>query len=351
MDIDGHKLMYHIPRLCQWLKGENVFPIYIEVSLYDRCNHRCIFCAFDFLKHKPNILDKDCLKRFILQSAEKGVESILFSGEGEPLLHEDAADIIAATKKAGIDAALSTNGVMFNEETSKRTLEYLTWVRVSLDAGTPKTYEVIHRSKKRDFKTVIRNLEKAVKIRNNNKYRCTIGAQYLLIPQNYQEVTRAARILSGIGVDYLAIKPYSQHPSSGNRMQFTLGDKELFYLEERLRRYSKGVFQVIVRRNAIRKLKEPRPYKKCLGISFAAHLTAGGDLYPCNLFLGSKEFILGNIYEKTMEEIWRGERRSSIMRLMDDKWDVKKCRLACRLDEINRYLWELKNPSSHINFI
>lgn len=106
--IDSHKLIYYIPRVYEWLQGKNICPIYIEIGLIGGCNHRCIFCAFDFLKYKPYILDEICFKRFILGAAKK---SILYSGEGEPLLHKNATDITVFTKKAGIDVALTANGV------------------------------------------------------------------------------------------------------------------------------------------------------------------------------------------------------------------------------------------------
>ncbi|MDP2928054.1 MAG: radical SAM protein, partial [Candidatus Omnitrophota bacterium] len=315
------------------------------------CNHRCIFCAFDFLRYKPDILDEDCLKKFVLEAAKNGVKAILYSGEGEPLLHKSAVDIIVFTKKAGIDVALVTNGVMLGKEKAKKSLEHLVWLKVSLDAGTEEAYAAIHRTKQEDFNIVIKNIREAVRIRNKNKYECTIGAQYLLIPQNYKEVITAAKLLSNIGVDYLVIKPYSLHPLSINKIKSNFNYRNLFYLEERLKKYSKDNFQIIFRRRTKEKLAEEKPYKQCLGLPFASHITATGDIYPCNLFLGKKEFIFGNIYKSSFKNIWEGKRRKKIMKLIYDEWNTKNCRRACRLDEINRYLWELKHPVSHINFI
>ena len=31
--------------------------------------------------------------------------------------------------------------------------------------------------------------------------------------------------------------------------------------------------------------------------------------------------------------------------------DINDCRVNCRMDEVNRYLWRLKNPQDHDNFI
>ena len=36
---------------------------------------------------------------------------------------------------------------------------------------------------------------------------------------------------------------------------------------------------------------------------------------------------------------------------MMESFNINNCRKACRLDEINKYLWMLKNPPEHVNFI
>jgi radical SAM protein with 4Fe4S-binding SPASM domain len=334
-----------------WLKGKNIYPIYLEIGLFGGCNHRCIFCALDFLGYKPNELNGACLRRFVLEAAKRGVKSILYSGEGEPLLHNGATDIIIFTKKAGIDVAITTNGVMFKKEMAKRLLRYISWLRVSLNAGTELNYSIIHGSKQEDFNSVINNLKQAVRVRDKNKYNCTIGVQFLLIPENYKEVTILAKLLSDTGIDYLIIKPYSQHPSSINKINPKFKYSKLFYLEEELKKYSKDNFQIIFRRQTMNKLGKNRPYRYCLGLSYASIITADGDIYPCVNFLGKKEFAFGNICHTTFRDIWEGKARKKVMNGIYTKWDIKNCREICRLDEINRYLWELKNPSEHVNFI
>lgn len=349
--IDGHKLIYHIDRVNQWLRGAAIYPIYIEIGLYGGCNHRCIFCAFDFFKYKPDILDEIYLKRFVIAAAEKGVKAILYSGEGEPLLHKNAAEVIGFTKKMGIDVAIATNGVMLNKDLSEKILGYLSWIKVSLDSGFDNSYRFIHGAKKGDFQTVLKNLREAVKIRNRHKYICTIGVQFLLIPQNYKEVISAVKIARDLGVDYLVVKPYCEHPSSGKKIASSLKYRDLFFLEDKIARYSNTNFHVIFRHRAMEKQGARKSYKYCLGLPFAAHITASGDIYPCNVFLGKKNFILGNIYKESFKDIWEGGRRKRIKDLICTKWNIKNCRNACRLDEINRYLWELKNPIKHVNFI
>ena len=92
-------------------------------------------------------------------------------------------------------------------------------------------------------------------------------------------------------------------------------------------------------------------YGKCLGLPFWAYLASSGDLYACSAFLGDERFSYGNIYKESFSDLWNGEKRKELINMMRDKWNIDECREVCRLDEINRYLWELKNPHPHVNFI
>ncbi|MFH1305232.1 MAG: SPASM domain-containing protein, partial [Candidatus Omnitrophota bacterium] len=69
------------------------------------------------------------------------------------------------------------------------------------------------------------------------------------------------------------------------------------------------------------------------------------------VYLGDERFLYGNIYENTFREIWEGEKRRRSLRWVENELDTAKCRINCRMDEVNRYLWELRNPSKHVNFI
>jgi len=61
--------------------------------------------------------------------------------------------------------------------------------------------------------------------------------------------------------------------------------------------------------------------------------------------------LYGNMYENTFKEIWEGNKRHKSVQWAEGKLDTNQCRLNCRMDEINRYLWDLKNPPEHVNFI
>lgn len=227
----------------------------------------------------------------------------------------------------------------------------LSWLRVSLNAGTKETYIKVHRCPESDFDKVFKNLSNAVEIKKSNRLACTIGVQFLLLPQNCHEVTVLAERLKDVGVDYLTIKPYSQHPLSSSSIDKDFEYDEYQSLEEQLREITNGGLEIIFRANAMSKLRKDRPYERCFGLPFFTYIDAVGDVYVCSAFLGDERFCYGNIYENSFSEIWEGERRRRVLRYVDTELDIARCRKACRLDEINRYLWELKHPAPHVNFI
>ena len=70
--MDSHKLIYHPDAVARWLKGENIYPIEIEISPSGACNHRCVFCAVDYIGYQPNFLDKDIIFQYLMDG-KKGV--------------------------------------------------------------------------------------------------------------------------------------------------------------------------------------------------------------------------------------------------------------------------------------
>lgn len=350
--IDSHKLIYHVGRLNNWLEGEEVYPIYVEIATSGSCNQRCTYCALDFMEYQPRFLDTKLLKERIFEMASLGVKSIMYAGEGEPLLHKDIGKIITYTKDAGIDVAITTNAVLLSKELLDYTLNKITWIKISINGATLKTYTQIHKSHPNDFERVIRNLSYAVKLRKARGYKCTLGMQLLLLPENSKEVLLLAKLAKDMGMDYLVVKPYSHHPFSRTKRYRDIKYSRYLYLAERLNTFNSNRFNVIFRINTMQKWDRGiREYRHCYALPFWAYIDAGGDVWGCSAYLGDNNFIYGNIYKSGFKAICEGLRRKKIARWAQNKLDTVSCRVNCRMDEINRYLWELKHLPEHVNFI
>ena len=130
--MDSHKLIYHPQRVAMWQRGENIYPIEVEISPSGACNHRCIFCAVDYIGYQPDFLDKDVILHNMQIMGQKGLKSVICSGEGEPLLNTELPDIATGIKSYGIDVAMSSNGVLFTKEMADYCLDACTWIRFSV---------------------------------------------------------------------------------------------------------------------------------------------------------------------------------------------------------------------------
>jgi radical SAM protein with 4Fe4S-binding SPASM domain len=350
--IDSHKLTYHVKRVNDWLDGKDVYPIYVEVSPAGACNHRCTYCALDYMEYLPRFLDPALLKERLSEMAALGIKSVMFAGEGEPLLHKAIASIIRHTRGSGIDAAVTSNGVLFGEELAEKTLPSITWIKISINAATPGTYALIHRTDESDFDRVIKNIAGAVRIRDGSALKTTIGMQMILLPENVDEAVLLAEKARDIGADYLVIKSYSQHSLSITDRYEDIKYSEYLGLKDKLEKISDKRFNVVFRVHAMKKLaEETRGYERCLALPFWSYIDAGGGVWGCSAYLGDERFLFGNINENTFEEIWKGEKRSKAMEFVGTELDTSECRRNCRMDEVNRYLRDIKNPPAHVNFI
>lgn len=347
--MDSHKLIYHPETVARWMKGENIYPIELEIGLTNACNHRCIFCAVDYTGYKPTMLNEEVLIKNLQDLAPRGLKSVIYAGEGEPLLHKAAPDIFNRTKSLGIDAAMSTNGVLLTPEVSKDCLKSLTWIRFSMSGITDDTYLKVQRGKPGDLKKVLFNMQEAVRVKRQQNLKTTIGVQLLLLPDNKNEVVQMGRALKELGVDYFTIKPFSQHPQSQQILQVDY--KELLEIEDKVKLLQTDDYKVYFRAQSMKKLDCERGYKHCWGLPFMVYVDADGNLWPCIVFLGKEELKYGNLYEEGFTDIWEGKRREKIAEYFMQMDLDKNCRELCRLDEINRYLEELKQPGAHVNFI
>ncbi|MBI3306829.1 MAG: radical SAM protein [Candidatus Omnitrophica bacterium] len=352
-NIDGHKLMYHPDRVHDWLQGKTVYPLYVEISPAGACNHRCTFCAVDYIGYKTRYLDKDILKNCLTNMAEHGVKSVMYAGEGEPLLFKGLAEVIVHTKKVGIDVAITTNAVALTDKFMNEALSSISWIKASVNAGAAETYAKIHQTNAVDFERALGNLERAVQLKRKNNYQTALGIQCLLLPENAHEMPGLARRAKSMGLNYLVVKPYSQHLMSETHLYEGINYQQFQFLDEQLAAINGDGFNVIFRRKTMAKLEEPGHYYTVCQATphFWAYIMASGDVYGCSAYLEDDRFCYGNINQSSFSEIWEGEKRKKSIDYVQHELNISECRKNCRMDEVNRYLWDIKHPKPHANFI
>lgn len=348
--LDDHKLYWHLDRVLAWQEGELVPPIYVEVSPTNRCNHKCIFCGINFAQEIGDSLLYIPTEHALFNLGKLGCRSILFAGEGEPLLHVHLFDMMLAAKTR-MDVALTTNGVLGDFDRWYDILCLLSWLRISVDAGNASAYARLHGTKEADFHAVVNNIQRCVGIKRQLCSDVAISAQFVIVEQNLRYIEQFLELFSRVGLDYISLKPFSRHPKMLNECDVAYDETTIRNIGYLAMKYNKSV-NVIFREEAMKSYSRGIKFSHCYALPFWGYISSNGDFYSCSVHLGDERFKVGNIYEDSMEEILFGDRRKESIDFAANELDVQgECRVNCRMARVNEFLELILAKPEHVNFI
>ncbi len=348
--LDSHKINYHPKEIAQFLDGDLKAPIYVEISPTGICNHKCLFCHYNYLGHEGKFA-KGKIIALVRDLAQMGVKCVVFAGNGEPTLHVDTLEAIQLAKSLGMDVAMSTNGALLQEKHFEILAKNLTWIRFSFNAGSAENYAHVHQTKAKDFDKVIDNIKKLKRVKDETGSDITIGTQFVLIPENKDFAIQHGTMLKSLGVDYFSVKHFYDHSHNEFSVKKDfLSDKFLTYLETEAEKLTDDNFKFLVR--STKNLSPKRVYDKCYGLEFLLFIDEEGDVYSCFSHQYDKKTILGNLFVDGIKDIWDSAKKKDAINHINDCINKNTCQPNCRHHQINNYLWEIKHPKMpHVNFI
>ncbi len=351
--LKSNKVLYHPERMQEWLlKEDTTAPITVKIDLTNVCNHNCPGCIdADLIANDNNELSYDLLVTLLEDLKSMGVKGINYTGGGEPTAHKKFADVIRHTAKLGFDIGLICNGSLFHKKSipMEELLEHFSWIRVSLDAYDHETHVRTHGSKSTFDKTV-QNMRDLVEIKRDKNLEVTLGAGY--ITNQYEDMDRQCwrfvELCKDIGMDYAQLRP-----SFGFFFDYKkIKPSEWQEIFNDLKKYESENFKLVIDNDKFNKIfsgKTGRKYSSCHAQAFkSTSITARGGVYICCSLSGNKEGFVGNIKKEKFSDIWKGEKRSQVLRDLQ----VKKCPKLCVGDNLNEFLENFKNNKpTHVNFL
>jgi radical SAM protein with 4Fe4S-binding SPASM domain len=336
--LDGSKLIHHLPKVNKWNKGEQIAPIHVEVSP----------TSLDYLDDKVGLLSENVMVDMIDDFADLGVKSVLLAGEGEPTINRGIIPMIQRAKEKGVDMALNSNAVLFDEKMSIATLAGLEWCRFTFQASNKELYNQIYMGGKSDFDKAVNNIVAAAKYKKDNNLKVRLGIEQILINENYRDVLECAKLAKELGMDYYVVKKFSKHPKNEYDVSEDLWEHSADLFDE-VEKLSTEGFKVIIEWNKFAQQFD-RSYRKCIGTPFITQVLADGDVYPCSQFSKDPNYIYGNLNEKSFKKIIFSEKAKEVTKLIE-KVDVTKCINDCRHHETNIFLTNLTSDKIHKNFV
>lgn len=332
-----------------------VGPFLAQVDLTNDCNNNCIGCWCNSPLLNEMRLDKELARRqtlplnlvkdLINDLHRIGTQQIYIAGGGEPFMHPNIMDILRFIKKKKMVCYINTNFTLVNEEIIKELIALkIDHLTISLWAGTPRTYALIHPNKNED---TFYQIEKRLKFLCNHK-SCRPGYPLVKLYNvicnlNYQEIDEMVDFALGVGAESVEFTLIDTIPGKTDTLllseeqriklldsAYKLKDKQnfwltnnnflIFKLDHFLRRIST---ENSLNGEYDRELINELPCY--IGWAFT-RILANGDVNAC---LKAHRIPVGNIYYQRFSQIWNGELQRQFR---------KKTKTTKKIDPIFRFI-------------
>lgn len=291
-------------------------PYDVSVDITNVCNLSCQHCYAGALHQGEHISFMD-LVRIVSKLDLSGVTHLAITG-GEPFLHPYLDKIIkyiyASTK---LNFTILTNGTIFRKDVinflSKDKVKDVGGLFISLDDVESEIHD--------EFRGTDGAWERTVKFINKiNKTTIPFIIGTVIHRHNkdrLEEIIKFSRDLGADGVHFMVFTPAGR--ASKVFEKYSLDKHEIQEIQHKLERlvdkYSTDTFKVMLddfgytftwekHPDSFSTLRELNLAGVCAAGRTILHIDNFGNVYPCSLFLGHKEFISGNLIKQDFYDIW-----------------------------------------------
>jgi MoaA/NifB/PqqE/SkfB family radical SAM enzyme len=348
MDILGfEKLIYHFDKIEKLRSGKLQFPVHATLSLGNYCNHRCLWCtAYEHQKDKANIIDSNALFGWLEGAEKRGLKAVGYVGNGEPTTFPGFDELMERVHAIGLQQGMFTNGYLL-DRFEEHILNFMTYIRISLDAGSPAVHARMHDVSEDHFDRIVSNIISIVNKRRNSMP--TVGVQFAVHQENVDNLYAAASLASKIGIDYFSVKPVFNRGSVGERIEknnLTLKDLAPIVADIRREFEATGI-KIYFRPHQVQAEEADHnllEYDRCIAGFFNLNIYEDGQIIYCGphrIPVGTLDTDLSTIEKNCLE--------------LSKKLDLSKCPGGCRYHPLNNLVYTVLNPEFaerfHINFL
>lgn len=324
----------------------------LEFHPCDTCDLNCFYCTY-----RPWIHGDSGSKVYPYSELRKVValnpRAIVFAGGGEPTMYQDAektfGDVVAFLRRSlpKTDFGLTTNGACVPEGCWPN---QFSWVRVSLDAATERTFQML---KDGDYEA--RLISIGTYLRSQIKH---VGIGFLYNRFNVAEIPKVIRLITAfveakMGATYLSRVniqfrptcmiascscPSQRYIKAGVVMtpdtcswwrDAIAGVASQIKQMERTRvladfmRMNTNIYDALSIRTQV-----PIEINRCYMSLLRWIVRPSGDVFPCVLKASSKSIAMGNVLIDTVEEIGEQAKRYFLLSEGFCKGSAECCRLV-----------------------
>jgi len=256
------------------------YPIHVDIELDNVCNYACTFCPIGQPENKLHSyyksikkLDETKLYELLNECKAIGVKSLQFNLVNEPLAHKNIFKVLEYANKLKFDDLyFISNAYLLNEKNSLKILNSsLKKIMFSLDAFSEETYRErkLKSHKPANYHKVVKNILNFIDLKKKyNKKFPLVSVSFIIMQSNKHEVNN--------------FKKFWEKKVDGIHFQ-----KLIDYTDS-------DIISNSVKEN------------QCNMPMFRLSIKSDGNVKPCCVGYG-EEINLGNVYKKSLFEIWNSE--------------------------------------------
>lgn len=313
--IKGNKFLNYRKLLKKAENGELLtdFPIEILIKSTLNCNHKCPRCPHGvgiFPNGEKYNMSFDTLKKVLDEGADKGLQSVVFTG-GEPTLNPNFIQFIEyASLKNFPDISVITNGSLLSDKIIDCLLNNeVTRINISFDSITNKIYKKVRGID--DYYKVLANIDKFLKKRKlKNTKLPLLSVSFVLSEDNAHELDKFIEIWQEKADGGIKIYPYKNFYSVvDNAFYNTYGSGR-----KKVEELQSDDLPITLSHN----LEIMEEYNiKCTIPWYRCNVGVNGELQACTTigFCDHPLMTMGNIHEITFEEAWKSENWSNLRKI------------------------------------
>jgi len=272
----------------------------------------------------------------INQLKTAGVESITWTGGGEPTLHPRFDDIISYAHAIGMKQGLYTHGGHIDENRANLLKHVMTWVYISLDECTPEDYK--QTKGVNFFDKIMTGIGYLLDARG----MATIGLGFLLHRDNWQKMNDMVTLGERLGVDYIQFRPTILYHQDNPDVpaEYTNWLSEVI---DCLQAYD-GLDHILadVERFKMYRDWNGRSYTTCHWAGVQTVITPNGKMWTCVNLREHAEDEIGDLSVEPFADIWQRRKTKCVN---------GQCRILCRGHVANLTLDSVFTEPLHSSFV
>lgn len=322
---DWRRLPARVVTLCKAWQGQPHGPRTIQIEHTKRCNLKCVMCthgtACPPAKEPDMTLDefKTCLDG---AHALGNLDTVHIQGLGEPFLHKDFPAMVRHAKQLGLRTHAITNMTVMGEDLAEDLIrsghDYLA---VSLDSPDPAFVAALRRGVSFDvLERVVENIRlirrKQAELKRDNP---EIVVYAIAMKDTIPQLGRMKALLKGLGIRTLCFQelctdgvgPDALMPNGTRVMDEpldTLSPEELKRAITAMTDLSDPDFTVVpshIFDDYAGAGHHQDGIYTCLDVWERPAIAVDGTVTPCCYTVGSRLLDMGNMKQKSFQDIWR----------------------------------------------